>query len=88
MDFGQPNVEIGQKMANGQLLFLTLLKNVTHIKQVLSYQILIQPVQVIYMIHTHTPQEKMHKNEPKMIGHYMKWFFLFFCNFGPGHAIT
>jgi len=24
MDFGQPNVEIGQKMANGQLLFLTL----------------------------------------------------------------
>jgi len=24
MDFGQPNVEIGQKMANGQLLFLAL----------------------------------------------------------------
>jgi len=25
MDFGWPNVEIGQKMANGQLLFLALL---------------------------------------------------------------
>ena len=25
MDFGQPNVEIGQKMANGQPLFLALL---------------------------------------------------------------
>jgi len=24
MDFGWPNVEIGQKMANGQLLFLAL----------------------------------------------------------------
>jgi len=24
MDFGQPNVEIGRKMANGQLLFLAL----------------------------------------------------------------
>jgi len=24
MDFGQPNVEIGRKMANGQLLFLVL----------------------------------------------------------------
>jgi len=24
MDFGQPNVEIEQKMANGQLLFLAL----------------------------------------------------------------
>ena len=24
MDFGQPNAEIGQKMANGQLLFLAL----------------------------------------------------------------
>ena len=24
MDFGQPNVEIGRKMANGQLLFLGL----------------------------------------------------------------
>jgi len=24
MDFGQPNVEIGQKMVNGQLLFLAL----------------------------------------------------------------
>ena len=24
MDFNQPNVEIGQKMANGQLLFLAL----------------------------------------------------------------
>ena len=24
MDFGQPNAEIGQKMANGQLLFLGL----------------------------------------------------------------
>ena len=24
MDFGWPNVEIGQKMADGQLLFLTL----------------------------------------------------------------
>jgi len=24
MDFGQPNVEIGQKIANGQLLFLAL----------------------------------------------------------------
>jgi len=24
MDFGRPNVEIGQKMANGQLLFLAL----------------------------------------------------------------
>ena len=24
MDFGQPNAEIGQKMADGQLLFLTL----------------------------------------------------------------
>jgi len=24
MDFGQPNVEIGWKMANGQLLFLAL----------------------------------------------------------------
>ena len=24
MDFGQPNVEIGQKMANGRLLFLAL----------------------------------------------------------------
>jgi len=24
MDFGQPNVEIGQKMTNGQLLFLAL----------------------------------------------------------------
>ena len=25
MDFGQPNAEIGQKMANGRLLFLALL---------------------------------------------------------------
>ena len=25
MDFGQPNVEIGQKMANDQLLFLVLM---------------------------------------------------------------
>jgi len=25
MDFGQPNVEIGQKITNGQLLFLVLL---------------------------------------------------------------
>ena len=25
MDFGQPNVEIGQKMANDQLLFLALM---------------------------------------------------------------
>ena len=25
MDFGRPNVEIGRKMANGQLLFLALL---------------------------------------------------------------
>ena len=24
MDFGQPNVEIGRKLANGQLLFLAL----------------------------------------------------------------
>jgi len=24
MDFGRPSVEIGQKMANGQLLFLAL----------------------------------------------------------------
>jgi len=24
MDFGWPNVEVGQKMANGQLLFLAL----------------------------------------------------------------
>ena len=24
MDFGRPNIEIGQKMANGQLLFLAL----------------------------------------------------------------
>jgi len=24
MDFGQPNVKIGQKMANGQLVFLAL----------------------------------------------------------------
>ena len=24
MDFGRPNVEIGQKMANGRLLFLAL----------------------------------------------------------------
>ena len=24
MDFGRPNAEIGQKMANGQLLFLAL----------------------------------------------------------------
>jgi len=24
MDFGQPNVEVGWKMANGQLLFLAL----------------------------------------------------------------
>jgi len=28
MDFGQPHVEIGQKTANGQLLFLALLKPV------------------------------------------------------------
>ena len=25
MDYGRPNVEIGRKMANGQLLFLALL---------------------------------------------------------------
>jgi len=26
MDFGQTNVEVGQKMANGQLLFLALVR--------------------------------------------------------------
>jgi len=25
MDFGQPNIKIGRKMANGQLLFLVLI---------------------------------------------------------------
>ena len=29
MDFGQPNAEIGRKMANGQLLFLALLSSVS-----------------------------------------------------------
>jgi len=31
MDFGRPNVEIGWKMANGELLFLVLTWNTTYI---------------------------------------------------------
>jgi len=30
MDFGWPNVKIGQKMANGQLLFLALMYSSKH----------------------------------------------------------
>ena len=30
MDFGRPNAEIGQKMANGQLLFLALERCTKH----------------------------------------------------------
>ena len=31
MDFGRPNAEIGQKMANGQQLFLALYLKVIHL---------------------------------------------------------
>jgi len=36
MDFGQPNVEIGWKVANGQLLFLAL-DEYTHKKYIQTY---------------------------------------------------
>ena len=37
MDFGQPNVEIGQKMANDQLLFLALMIGDMEVDHIMMY---------------------------------------------------
>ena len=37
MDFGQPNVEIGQKMANDQLLFLALMISDMEVNYIVLY---------------------------------------------------
>ena len=40
MNFGWPNVEIGQKMANGRLLFLALHNNCENMQSQLLYSAL------------------------------------------------
>jgi len=63
MDFGQPNVEIGQKMANGQLLFLAL-KDTT----IDYYTDLLQgqsPVQQHHQVHCSSDQDRSDGDYPK-----------------------
>jgi len=80
MDFGQPNVEIGWKMANGQLLFLVLINHIAQnfgrekLWQIRDFKVLARKTLANAQHLYHWQEKNFGKSEGLSFINSLKWF--------------